>query len=100
MYNLSGGLTMNNHMIAQKLLAHARLLQGGANLYRIRAYRHAAMIIDGLERSVAEMLAQRGRSSLASLPGIGDHLAASIEILVKTGEVAPRSARRPECALS
>ena len=90
---------MNNHLIAQKLLAHARSLQGGANLYRIRAYRHAAMIIDGLEKSVAEMLAHRGRSCLADMPGIGDHLAASIESLVKTGKVAPRSSRQPECAL-
>src|SRR5262245_58398186 len=63
-------LAMNNHLISQKLLAHARNLHGGGNLYRVRSYRRAAMVIDGLDRSVADMITHNGRAALARLPGI------------------------------
>ncbi len=84
---------MNNHLISQKLLAHARHLHGGANPYRVRSYRHAAMVIDGLNRPVAELLSEQGRSALARLPGIGEHLAYTIEMLLRTGKVVAYSER-------
>jgi DNA polymerase/3'-5' exonuclease PolX len=90
------GITMNNHLISQKLLAHARNLHGGANLFRVRSYRHAAIVIDGLNEPVAEILSKRGRSALARLPGIGEHLAYTIEMLLQTGTVVPHSRRHRE----
>jgi holliday junction DNA helicase RuvA len=85
---------MNNHLISQKLLAHARSLHGSANLYRVRSYRHAAMIIDGLDRPVAELVSRGGRSALARFPGIGEHLAYTIEALLRTGKVAAYKSHR------
>ena len=91
---------MNNHLISQKLLAHARNLQGGANLYRVRSYRHAAMVIDGLHRPVADLLSTDGREALARLPGIGEHLAYTIEMLLRTGKIVTFNERRREPALA
>lgn len=87
---------MNNHLISQKLLAYARNLQGGANLYRVRSYRHAAMIIDGLDRPVTEILSKNGRAALARLPGVGDHLAYTIEMLLRTGKIVTFAERRQQ----
>jgi DNA polymerase/3'-5' exonuclease PolX len=76
---------MNNHLIAEQLLKQARLLDRNSNLYRIRSYRHAAMVIQRLDLPVAEILRRHGRTGLAAIPGIGDHLAFNIEVLLRTG---------------
>jgi DNA polymerase (family 10) len=78
---------MDNRTIAQRLAAHARELEGrDGNLYRIRAYRRAAGIVLGLDQPVSDLLAARGRKALTELPGIGSHLAFTIEHLARTGE--------------
>jgi DNA polymerase/3'-5' exonuclease PolX len=78
---------MDNRTIAQRLADHARDLEGkDGNLYRIRAYRRAVGTILGLDRPVTDLLAERGRAALASLPGIGRHLSFTIEQLARTGE--------------
>jgi DNA polymerase/3'-5' exonuclease PolX len=77
---------MNNHLIADQLLKHARLLDRNANLYRIRSYRHAAMVLQGMDRPVAEILHSKGRSGLAAIPGIGEHIAFTIDVLLRTGK--------------
>lgn len=77
---------MDNRTIAQMMLEHARTLGGATNLYRVRAYRRAAMTLQGLSREAAEVLDEEGRAGLAKLPGIGAHLAYTIEALVRTGE--------------
>ena len=75
---------MDNLMMARKLTEYARRLAGeGANLFRVRAYRQAAQTVMALDRPVAELLEEGG---LAALPGIGAHLAFTIEHLVRTGE--------------
>jgi DNA polymerase (family 10) len=63
----------------------------GGNLYRVRAYRHAADVILELEEPLALLLKRRGRRGLQELPGIGSHIAASIESLIRTGEMPPRA---------
>lgn len=85
---------MSNHLIAQHLLTYARTLTGSAHLYRARAYRHAAMVVDGLPRTVVEILKTEGRPGLAKIPGIGDHLAVAIEALVKSGHFKPYAETR------
>ncbi len=78
---------MDNHTIAQRLTSHARQLQQRMeNLYRVRAYRRAAEVIQGLNCPVADLLDRQGRRGLEALPGIGSHLAFTIETLVRTGE--------------
>ena len=77
---------MNNHLIAKELLGAARQLDRNSNLYRIRAYRHAAMVLQGMERPADEILRRQGRLGLAAIPGIGEHIAFTIEMLLKSGK--------------
>ena len=78
---------MDNRVIAQRLTSYAHHLEGDAgNVYRVKAYRRAAETILGLDRPVEEIVAARGRRGLEALPGIGSHLAFTIERLVRTGE--------------
>ncbi len=88
---------MTNHGIARRLLEYARGLSGAANLYRVRSYRRAAMIVDGLDRPVVEI----GLERLAELPGIGTHLAFTIDVLARTGEFVawpPKKGKRRSAA--
>jgi DNA polymerase (family X) len=79
---------MDNRTIAQRLLSHARELEGsGSNLYRVKAYRRAAETIEGLTQAVSDIVVKRGRKGLEALPGIGSHLAFTVERLVQTGEL-------------
>jgi DNA polymerase/3'-5' exonuclease PolX len=78
---------MDNYTIAQRLTAYAHHLEESApSLYRSRAYRRAASTLLGLDRPAAEIVAAEGRKGLQALPGIGAHLAYTIEELVRTGE--------------
>jgi DNA polymerase/3'-5' exonuclease PolX len=80
---------MTNDFIAACLENYARSLDPATNLYRIRAYRHAAVMIQRLDMELTELLRNGGRSALAALPGLGEHLAFTIETLIRTGEVVP-----------
>jgi DNA polymerase (family 10) len=78
---------MDNLAIAQRLREHANHLDGqDGNLFRVRAYRQAALVVMGLDRPLSELIAEQGSEGLAALPGIGTHLAFTIEHLVRTGE--------------
>ncbi|AOZ04360.1 DNA polymerase III (plasmid) [Cupriavidus sp. USMAHM13] len=78
--NRSGG----NREIVATLEEIAKLLEAeDANPFRVRAYRRAARVIDGLSESVRDMLA-RG-ADLTALPGIGADLAAKIREIAETG---------------
>lgn len=78
---------MDNRMIAERLMAYARFLNDSdPNLYRRRAYRRAAEVLLRLDQSVETIVQEQGRKGLESLPGIGTHLAYTIEGLVRTGE--------------
>jgi DNA polymerase (family 10) len=93
---------MDNRTVADHLTRHADLLvREGENLYRVRAYRRAAQTILALEQPVRDLVARSGSVGLAALPGIGEHLAYTLEQLVLTGELVPhprsRSATRLRC---
>ena len=76
---------MDNTHIADRLRAHAsELARGGDNLYRVRAFRQAAMAVLALPEPVAAV-AERG--GLERVPGIGRSLAKTIAALA-SGEVA------------
>lgn len=78
---------MDNRTIAKRLTEHANFLyRRQENLYRVRAYRRAAQVVLGLDRPLADLLAEEGRDGLETLPGIGSHLSFTLEGLVRTGE--------------
>jgi DNA polymerase (family 10) len=84
-----------NQQIADQLRAHANTLsRSGGNLYRVRAFRQAAVAVLGLLRPVNELLAEKGRAGLTGVPGIGDSLAETIDEFVSRGQWAPRTRAR------
>jgi DNA polymerase (family 10) len=73
-------MRLTNHQIAERLRKQAaELARGGDNLYRVRAFRQAAMTVLGLPEELSELLADRGRGALERLPGVGKSLAERIE---------------------
>lgn len=78
-----------NTQIAMKLQEMSDLLeQQGANPFRIKAYRQAAITLSGLGRDVADILQQEGNKGLEALPGIGRGIATAIAEIVTTGHWA------------
>jgi hypothetical protein len=78
---------MTNEAIAQKLADYAAYLEGeDPNVYRVRAYRRAAETVRAHPRPLSAVLAEEGRAGLEALPGIGVHLAYTLETLLRTGE--------------
>jgi len=66
---------MDNRTIARRLREYARYLdRQGDNLFRVRAYRRAAAMVEGLAHPISELLKEGGRERLQALPGIGEHL--------------------------
>lgn len=75
---------MKNAQIAQAFNEIAELLElKGENPFRIRAYRRAALNVEGM----AQDLAALSEEELAALPGIGKDLAAKIRQHVATGHI-------------
>ncbi|WP_303678802.1 DNA polymerase/3'-5' exonuclease PolX [Ralstonia mannitolilytica] len=76
-----------NRAIAAIFSEIADLLEvEGANPFRVRAYRNAVRVVEGLTESVDAMLA-RG-ADLTALPAIGTDLAAKMREIVETGTCA------------
>ncbi len=78
---------MDNHTIARRLGDYAaELYAAHSSFYRVRAYRWAAERVRSLERPLEDVLEKEGCAGLAALPGIGSHLAFTIEELIRSGE--------------
>ena len=70
---------MTNEDIARKLREQANELgRSGTNLYRVRAYRQAALVVMGLPDAVERLIADGGPDVLERVPGIGKSLAETI----------------------
>lgn len=68
-----------NREISRKLREHAASLSHkGDNLYRIRAFRAAALVVLALPDEVSSIVEARGRDALEKVPGIGKSLAEMI----------------------
>jgi len=79
-------MAIHNSEIAAIFDEVADLLElEGANAFRVRAYRNAALTLGAMPRSLAEMLA-RGED-LSELPGIGKDLAGKIGEIVRSGKL-------------
>ncbi len=80
-------MPVQNAEIAAMFDQAAELLEiQGENQFRVRAYRRAGRVIEGLPQSVHSLLSA-GRD-LSELPGIGKDLAGKIANIVKTGRFA------------
>jgi DNA polymerase (family 10) len=72
-------MTLTNQEIARKLRNRAtELARTGHNLYRVRAFRSAAMAVLGLPKEVSELVATGKVEQLEQVPGIGKSLADTI----------------------
>jgi holliday junction DNA helicase RuvA len=72
-------MSLTNQEIAQKLRDHAtELARTQSNLYRVRAFRSAAIAVLGLKGEVSELIATGRARELERVPGIGKSLADTI----------------------
>jgi hypothetical protein len=90
-----------NAVLAGNLREYADLLrQQGADGFRVAAYERAAGVIDGLDRPLDAVFAQKGRDGLTALPGVGRSIAAALAEMLTTGRWAQlerlRGALEPE----
>ncbi|HEX4606899.1 MAG TPA: helix-hairpin-helix domain-containing protein [Urbifossiella sp.] len=70
---------MTNDDIARELRTRATgMARAGDNLYRVRAFRQAAMAVLALPEPVSDLLAAAGPKALERVPGIGRSLADTI----------------------
>ena len=77
-------MPVQNAEIAAMFDQAAELLEiGGENQFRVRAYRRAARVVEGLPKAVGGLL--KSGQDLSKLPGIGKDLAGKIADIVKTG---------------
>jgi DNA polymerase (family X) len=80
-------MSVKNVEIARVFLEMADLLElKGENVFKIRAYRRAAQVIEHLPEEITDLLA-RG-DDLQELPGIGEAIAKKSAELVATGKLA------------
>ncbi|QEL16007.1 helix-hairpin-helix domain-containing protein [Limnoglobus roseus] len=83
---------MTNADVVKKLREHANTLtQSGANLYRVRAFRQAAVAVMASDREAADVIAEGGRGELQRAFGIGESVAETIAEFLESGEWSPRS---------
>lgn len=79
---------MDNQKIARILSETADLMEiDGADSFRIRSYRNACQALETLGEDVAAVAAS-GARKLTDLPSIGKGMAAHIEEILRTGELA------------
>lgn len=80
-------MPVQNAEVAAMFDQAAELLEiEGENQFRVRAYRRAARVIEGLPQSIKSLLSA-GRD-LSELPGIGKDLAGKIAEIIQTGHFA------------
>ena len=72
-------MSLTNEEIARKLRdAATELARTHSNLYRVRAFRSAALAVLGLKGQVSELVANGRTHELERVPGIGKSLADAI----------------------
>lgn len=79
-------MAIHNVEIAEMFYKVANLLEiESANPFRVRAYRNAARVIEGLTKNLSDLIAQG--EDLTELPGIGEDLAEKIKTIIDTHEL-------------
>lgn len=79
-------MAFSNVEVAQAFETIATLLEiENANQFRVRAYRNAARVIEGLPQSLTDLVAKE--EDLSEYNGIGEDLAEKIKNFVETGHI-------------
>ena len=79
-------MPVRNAEIAAMLNRLADLLEiEGENPFKVRAYRNAALTVQGLSRSIVDMV--KAGENLTELPGIGDAIAKKLTEIAQTGHL-------------
>lgn len=85
---------MTNDDVKRLLLDHARELdRKGGSIFQARAFRAAAIAVQGLPRPIEEIAEEKGRPGLEAIPGIGKSIAYAIDAILTTGRI--RALRDP-----
>lgn len=80
---------MENSEIARVFFEIADLLElKGGDLFRVRSYRNAGMVTDGLPESLKTLYKEQGEDGLKGIPGIGESTRAKIIEMLLTGGCA------------
>jgi DNA polymerase/3'-5' exonuclease PolX len=86
---------MTNNEVKDLLLHHARELdRKGGSIFQVRAYRAAALVVQGLPYPVEALLERNGRRALERIPGIGRSIASAIDVMISLSKLrcgGPRS---------
>ncbi|MEZ4569941.1 MAG: helix-hairpin-helix domain-containing protein [Thermomicrobiales bacterium] len=91
-------MPMRNDDIASLFREMADLLElDDANPFRVRAYRNAAVTIEGLRRPISQMIDE---ADLTELRGIGEDLAVALQEINETGRFAALDELRGESTSS
>lgn len=86
---------MTNADVIQKLREHAGALgRSGANLYRVRAFRQAAIALQAAEQDVETVATHGGREQLQREFAIGASIAETIAEYIRSGVWLPHEERR------
>jgi hypothetical protein len=78
---------MTNKKIIKKLSQIASLLEIKETSFRVRAYKKAISVLEGLSENVSDIYKKQGIKGLEKIPGIGKSIALKIEELIKTGKI-------------
>ena len=85
---------MTNADVVKQLRNHANSLShSGANLYRVRAFRQAAVAVLAADREAEDVIAEGGRVGLRKVFGIGESVAETIAEFLESGEWQPNKMR-------
>lgn len=80
---------MTNQRIADVLDRVAELLEEqGAEVHRVRSWRHGAQAVAAFPEDLGEVFRGRGRAGLEEVPYVGAHLSSVIIELIRTGRCA------------
>ncbi len=86
---------MTNADVVQKLREHAGALgRSGANLYRVRAFRQAAVAVLAAERDVEVVAAEAGPIGLQREFGLGKSVAETVAEFLRSGAWLPHDGGR------
>jgi holliday junction DNA helicase RuvA len=86
---------MTNADVVRKLREHAGALgRSGANLYRVRAFRQAAVAVMAAERDVESVAAEAGPIGLQREFGLGASVAETIAEYLRSGAWLPHDGGR------
>ncbi|VTT96922.1 DNA-binding protein OS=Burkholderia cenocepacia GN=DT99_33995 PE=4 SV=1: HHH_8 [Gemmataceae bacterium] len=77
-------MILSNREISQKLRERAtRLAEQRDNLYRVRAFRQAAMTVLALPHELSDLVRSGGIGAIERLPGVGKSLAQTLADYLK-----------------